>query len=106
MFGGTGKTICWMLRFKSSDRCCLGNQGRAVVQSLLSHRDRIFEARVVTRDPTSPQALEVAGLGASLARADGFNRAEIAAALEGSWGVFINSNSDGQVGLPPERTVP
>ncbi|KAJ5766295.1 uncharacterized protein N7511_003911 [Penicillium nucicola] len=72
-----------------------GNQGSAVVRSLLSHKDHIFEVRVITRDRESPKAQEIAKLGAELVVADGRDRKQTTAAFQGSWGVFINSNSDG-----------
>ncbi|KAJ5130688.1 uncharacterized protein N7515_006727 [Penicillium bovifimosum] len=71
-----------------------GNQGNAVVQSLLAHKDKAFHVRVITRDPTGPVAQELAGLGAELYKADGFNKEQITAAFQESWGAFINVNSD------------
>ncbi|RAH51238.1 NmrA/HSCARG family protein [Aspergillus brunneoviolaceus CBS 621.78] len=71
-----------------------GNQGGSVARSLLAHKDGRFHVRVITRDPSSDRAKAIAADGASLVQADGFNREQMAAALAGSWGVFINTNSD------------
>ncbi|KAF3403484.1 NmrA-like family domain-containing protein [Penicillium rolfsii] len=75
-----------------------GNQGSAVVRSLLSHKDKVFKVRVITRDPTSAKAQAISQLGAELVMADGWDRAQTTAAFHGSWGVFINTNSDGPTG--------
>nr|L0E2U6.1 RecName: Full=NmrA-like family domain-containing oxidoreductase phqG; AltName: Full=Paraherquamide biosynthesis cluster protein G [Penicillium fellutanum]AGA37274.1 negative regulator [Penicillium fellutanum] len=71
-----------------------GNQGSSVARSLLAHKAKIFHVRVITRDPQSDKAKAIASLGAELVQADGFNLGEMTNAFAGSWGVFINTNSD------------
>jgi uncharacterized protein YbjT (DUF2867 family) len=68
-----------------------------VVRSLLAHKDKAFHVRVITRDPTGTAAQELAGLGAELYQADGWNKEQTTAAFQGSWGAFINVNSDDSV---------
>ncbi|KAJ5493912.1 hypothetical protein N7463_009999 [Penicillium fimorum] len=77
-----------------------GNQGSSVARSLLAHKDNIFHVRVVTRDTQSEKAQAIASLGAELVQADGFNSVEMANAFAGSWGVFINTNSDDEASSP------
>ncbi|KKK12926.1 hypothetical protein AOCH_000471 [Aspergillus ochraceoroseus] len=72
-----------------------GNQGTSVVRSLLAHKDQLFQVRVITRDPESSKAQELAKLGAEIVLAEGSDRSQTTAAFKGSWGAFINSNSDG-----------
>ena len=74
-----------------------GNQGSAVVRSLLQNHGQAFKVRVITRDSSSAKALAVAELGAELVQAENLNRGEMVAAFENSWGAFINSNSDDHV---------
>ncbi|KAJ5158308.1 uncharacterized protein N7500_007959 [Penicillium coprophilum] len=71
-----------------------GNQGSSVARSLLAHKDNVFHVRVITRDPQSEKAQAIALLGAELVQADGLNSVEMTNAFAGSWGVFINTNSD------------
>lgn len=71
-----------------------------MARSLLAHKDNIFHVRVITRDPQSDKAQAIASLGAELVRADGMNPVEMANAFAGSWGVFINTNSDDEAGSP------
>lgn len=83
-----------------------GSQGGSVARSLLAHKDGRFHVRVITRDPSSDRAKAIAADGASLVQADGFNREQMVAALAGSWGVFINTNSDDEVSLSRTRSGP
>lgn len=57
---------------------------------------------MITRDPQSDKAKAIASLGAELVQADGFNSDEMTNALAGSWGLFINTNSDDEVGFQSE----
>jgi hypothetical protein len=70
-----------------------------VARSLLAHKDKIFHVRVITRDPQSSKAKAIASLGVELVQADGLNSSEMTNAFAGSWGVFINTNSDDEVEL-------
>ncbi|EYE97682.1 NmrA/HSCARG family protein [Aspergillus ruber CBS 135680] len=69
-----------------------GNQGGSVARSLLQNVE--FKVRAVTRNPNSEASQKLATLGAEVAQADGFNSDEILAAFQGSWGAFVNLNSD------------
>ncbi|RLL97457.1 hypothetical protein CFD26_102797 [Aspergillus turcosus] len=71
-----------------------GNQGGSVVRSLLSHKDQLFHVRVITRDADGQPAQAMAALGAEVVEANGFDRGQMEKAFSGSWGVFINTNSD------------
>ncbi|KAK5801375.1 hypothetical protein VI817_003587 [Penicillium citrinum] len=71
-----------------------GNQGSAVVRSLLLNKENTFEVRVITRDINSTVAKELHGLGAKIVCADGRDHDQLTAAFLGAWGAFINSNSD------------
>lgn len=56
-----------------------------------------FHVRAITRNPSSSKAKELASLGAELVKADGFNRQELQQAFSGSWGAFVNTNSEDPV---------
>lgn len=72
-----------------------GNQGGSVARSLLQNAE--FKVRAITRNPNSEASQKLATLGAEVVRADGFNSDEILAAFQGSWGAFVNLNSDDKV---------
>ncbi|KAF7716746.1 NmrA-like family domain-containing oxidoreductase [Penicillium ucsense] len=69
-----------------------GNQGGAVAKSLLQNPS--FKVRALTRNPSSAASQELASLGAEVRQADGFSRESMLQAFSGSWGVFVNINSD------------
>ncbi|PLB36930.1 NmrA/HSCARG family protein [Aspergillus candidus] len=69
-----------------------GTQGGSVAQSLLQNKD--FQVRAISRDPESPRAQELERLGATIVKANGWNKDEITDAFKGSWGAFVNTNSD------------
>ncbi|PWY80809.1 NAD(P)-binding protein [Aspergillus sclerotioniger CBS 115572] len=69
-----------------------GRQGSSVVRSLVQNPD--FRVRAITRTPESPKAKELASIGAEIVKADGFNREELLLAFAGSWGAFVNTNSE------------
>ncbi|KAL4969426.1 NmrA/HSCARG family protein [Aspergillus stella-maris] len=69
-----------------------GNQGGAVARSLL--QNPAFKVRALTRDPTSAASRALAEQGAEVHQADGFSSASMVQAFSGSWGVFVNINSD------------
>ncbi|KKK13821.1 hypothetical protein ARAM_001604 [Aspergillus rambellii] len=66
----------------------IGAQGGSVVRSLIQNPQ--FEVRCITRNQSSPQAKELALLGASVVQADTTNTAVLEQALSGSWGLFMN----------------
>lgn len=74
-----------------------GTQGGSVAQSLLQNKD--FQVRAISRDPESPRAQELERLGATIVKANGWNKDEITDAFKGSWGAFVNTNSDDPVCL-------
>lgn len=69
-----------------------GNQGGSVARSLLKNKD--FSVRGITRNPGSDAAKALASLGAEIVKADGFNKDEMKAAFNGSWGAFVNTQSE------------
>ncbi|EAW25743.1 NmrA/HSCARG family protein [Aspergillus fischeri NRRL 181] len=69
-----------------------GNQGGAVARSLL--QNPAFKVRALTRDPNSPASRALAAQRAEVHQADGFSRESMLKAFAGSWGVFVNINSD------------
>lgn len=75
-----------------------GRQGSSVVRSLV--QNPTFHVRAITRNPSSSKAKELASLGAELVKADGFNRQELQHAFSGSWGAFVNTNSEDPVRIP------
>ena len=72
-----------------------GNQGGSVVRSLLQNNE--FQVRGVTRNPTSDNSKALAAQGVNVVKANGFDADEMEAAFKGSWGVFLNINSDDKV---------
>ncbi|KAJ6107170.1 hypothetical protein N7523_008493 [Penicillium sp. IBT 18751x] len=72
-----------------------GNQGGSVLRSLLENPD--FETRGVTRNPESAASKTLTARGVEMVQADGFNFEEMIAAFRGSWGAFVNINSDDKV---------
>lgn len=73
----------------------VGNQGGAVARSLLKNKN--FSVRGITRNPGSDAAKDLASLGAEMVKADGFNKDEVKAAFAGSWGAFVNTQSEDPV---------
>ncbi|EEP79375.1 conserved hypothetical protein [Uncinocarpus reesii 1704] len=71
-----------------------GNQGGAVARSLL--KNPAFKVRALTRNPNSDASKALAALGAEIQSANGFDIESMKKAVRGSWGVFVNINSDDQ----------
>ncbi|KAJ5670393.1 uncharacterized protein N7477_005756 [Penicillium maclennaniae] len=69
-----------------------GNQGGAVARSLLKNPS--FKVRALTRNPSSDASQALASQGAEIRQADGFDKKSMRAAFAGSWGIFVNINSD------------
>jgi uncharacterized protein YbjT (DUF2867 family) len=74
-----------------------GNQGGSVARSLL--RNPEFRVRAITRNSLSEPSKALQFLGAEIVQADGFRPHEMEATFKGSWGAFININSDDKVSL-------
>jgi uncharacterized protein YbjT (DUF2867 family) len=72
-----------------------GNQGGAVARSLLKNPS--FKVRALTRNPSSDASQALASQGAEVHQADGFDKKSMLSAFAGSWGVFVNINSDDKV---------
>ncbi|KAI1919066.1 hypothetical protein LOZ12_002023 [Ophidiomyces ophidiicola] len=69
-----------------------GNQGGAVARSLLKNPS--FRVRALTRNPTSDASKALAAIGAEVHLANGFDMQAMVDAFCGSWGIFVNINSD------------
>jgi hypothetical protein len=74
-----------------------GSQGGSVVASLLQSKDKTFALRGITRNPESEKAMALASQGVEIVKADGFVKDQVVEAFRGSWGVFVNTNSDDPV---------
>jgi uncharacterized protein YbjT (DUF2867 family) len=72
-----------------------GNQGGAVARSLVKNKN--FAVRGITRNPDSDAAKVLASIGVEVVKADGFNKDEMKAAFTGSWGAFVNTQSEDSV---------
>ncbi|OOQ90415.1 putative NmrA family transcriptional regulator [Penicillium brasilianum] len=69
-----------------------GNQGGAVAKSLLQNPS--FKVRALTRNPTSAASQSLLAQGAEIHQANGFSSESMLEAFSGTWGVFVNINSD------------
>lgn len=76
-----------------------GAQGGSVVASLLQNKSGSFSLRATTRNPNSDKAKALASQDVEVVKADGFAYDQAVAAFKGSWGVFINTNSDDPVSI-------
>lgn len=74
-----------------------GSQGGSVISSLLQNRSGDFVLRAITRDTGSEKAKALAAQGVEVVKADGLVKEQIVEVFRGSWGVFINTNSDDTV---------
>jgi nucleoside-diphosphate-sugar epimerase len=72
-----------------------GNQGGAVARSLLKNPS--FKVRALTRNPSSAASQALAAQGAQIHQANGFSSESMVEAFRGSWGAFVNINSDDKV---------
>ncbi|KAH6873926.1 hypothetical protein B0T10DRAFT_567658 [Thelonectria olida] len=86
-----------------------GSQGGSVVASLLQNKDKTFDLRGITRNPESEKAKALSSEGVEVVKADGFVKEQVVEAFRGSWGVFVNTNSDdpavNQPGGPSETDL-
>jgi uncharacterized protein YbjT (DUF2867 family) len=81
-----------------------GSQGGSVVQSLLQNKSQSFKIRGITRNPDSEKAKALASQGVEVVKADGLVKQELIEAFKGSWGVFVNTNSDDPVSHHGQQT--
>ena len=81
-----------------------GNQGGSVARSLL--QNPTFSVRGITRNPSSEASSALTSLGMEMVKADGFNFDEVVNAFQGSWGAFVNINSDDKVRYCLFQNVP
>lgn len=70
-----------------------GNQGGSVVNSLLENKSGDFKIRGVTRNPDSEKAKALAARGVEIVKADGLRKDQMLVAFQGTWAVFLNTNS-------------
>ncbi|PSN74032.1 NAD(P)-binding protein [Corynespora cassiicola Philippines] len=80
-----------------------GVQGSSVVRSLQSNVAKAFNLRGITRNPSSDSAKALSRSGVEVTQADGWDKASLIAAFQGSWGAFVNTNSEDPVFLDPEE---
>jgi uncharacterized protein YbjT (DUF2867 family) len=65
-----------------------GSQGGGLARAILADRMGAFGARVLTRDPESEKAQELAKLGAEVVKADANSMPSLRKAFDGAFGVF------------------
>lgn len=80
-----------------------GAQGSSVIRSLQDNASKAFSLRGITRNPSSEAAKKLSTLGVEVVQADGWDKKSLFAAFRGSWGVFVNTNSDDAVFENPEE---
>lgn len=81
-----------------------GAQGSSVLRSLAANTSKPFALRGTTRNPSSSSAQQISALNVEFVKADGWDKESMIAAFRGSWGVFVNTNSDDPVFENPEFT--
>ena len=74
-----------------------GAQGGSVVQSLLANKTNNFSVRGITRNTESESSKKLVAQGVEMVQADGLVKEQVVAALKGSWGFFVNTNSGDKV---------
>jgi uncharacterized protein YbjT (DUF2867 family) len=83
-----------------------GTQGSSVLRSLSKNTTTPFALRGTARNPSSAPSKyileQVPEL--DLVQADGWDKASMVDALRGSWGAFVNTNSDDAVFENPDET--
>ncbi|EFY86909.1 NmrA family transcriptional regulator [Metarhizium acridum CQMa 102] len=70
-----------------------GNQGGSVVNSLLENKSGDLKIRGITRDPDSDKSQALAARGVDIVKGDGLSKEQMLEAFQGTWTVFLNSNS-------------
>ncbi|KAF2821447.1 NAD(P)-binding protein [Ophiobolus disseminans] len=83
-----------------------GAQGSSVLRSLSRNNTTPFALRATTRHTSSSASkiLLKQVPHTELVEADGWNKASMVAAFRGSWGAFVNTNSDDAVFETPDET--
>lgn len=74
-----------------------GAQGGSVIRSLQANASKAFALRGITRNPDSASAKGLSSSGVQVVKADGWDKDSMVAAFKGSWGAFVNTNSDDSV---------
>jgi uncharacterized protein YbjT (DUF2867 family) len=69
-----------------------GAQGGGVARAILDDPDSGFTVRALTRDTTSPAAVELAARGAEVVQADFHDEPSVHRAFEGAYGAFLVTN--------------
>ena len=69
-----------------------GAQGGGLARAILAHPDAGLGVRGITRNPDSPQAQALSGLGAEMVRADLDDRGSLTAAFSGCHGAYCVTN--------------
>jgi hypothetical protein len=69
---------------------------------LQSNTSNTFKLRGITRNPSSDSAKDLSSFGIEVVQADGWDKASLVAAFKGSWGAFVNTNSEDPFILNPE----
>lgn len=81
-----------------------GAQGSSVLRSLAANNLKGFTLRGTARNPSSDLVMLISALGVEVVNADGWDQTSMVAAFKGSWGVFVNTNSDDPIFEPPQNT--
>ncbi|KAH7355479.1 hypothetical protein BKA66DRAFT_575365 [Pyrenochaeta sp. MPI-SDFR-AT-0127] len=81
-----------------------GAQGSSVLHSLSRNLSAPFALRGITRNPSSASAQKLSSTGIEVVKADGWDKPSMVAAFKGSWGAFVNTNTDDAVFENPEET--
>jgi uncharacterized protein YbjT (DUF2867 family) len=62
-------------------------------------KNKTFHVRGITRNPKSEKARELSDLGVEIVQADGWNKEQMLNAFKGSWGAFVNTNTEDPVSV-------
>jgi uncharacterized protein YbjT (DUF2867 family) len=83
-----------------------GAQGSSVLRSLAQDTTTPFQLRGTTRNPSSDASKTLLSQipGLELVQANGWDKPSMVEAFRGSWGAFVNTNSDDAVFENPEET--
>ncbi|KAH6625833.1 hypothetical protein C7974DRAFT_208293 [Boeremia exigua] len=79
-----------------------GAQGSSVLRSLAASNSKMFTLRGTTRSPSSDSSQKISALGVEVVKADGWDKESMVAAFSGSWGAFVNTNSDDPIYEDPD----
>ncbi|KAJ3337889.1 hypothetical protein HDU93_000389, partial [Gonapodya sp. JEL0774] len=78
-----------------------GKQGGACITALMSLSPQT-KFRIVTRDPTSPKATQLAANGVEVFKGDMTDTSTLQAAMKGIYGIFLVTDSFGKGGVEDE----